>query len=90
VVARAGGGTAGQISQLGAPQQGVTSHFWALESDAACRVEADALENLLRMSGGKDAAAIHHDYPYNKSKRKVDVMHHNDAELVSPTPNQTP
>jgi hypothetical protein len=48
------------------------------------------LENLLRMSGGKDATAINHDYPFNKSERKVEVMHHNDAELVSPTPNQTP
>jgi hypothetical protein len=72
-----------QLSQLGVPQQ-------PLESDAARRVEADVPENLLRMSGGNDAAAIHHDYPFNKSERKVKVMHHNDAEPVSPTPNQTP
>jgi hypothetical protein len=58
--------------------------------EAKLQRPADVLENLLRMSGGKDAAAAYHDYPFNKSERKVEVMHHNDAELVSPTPNQTP
>jgi hypothetical protein len=42
------------------------------------------------MPGGDDAAAVHHDYYFNKSERKVEVVHHNDAEPVSPTPNQTP
>ena len=40
--------------------------------------------------GSNDASAVHHRDLFKKSERKVEVMHHDDAEPVGPAPNQTP
>jgi hypothetical protein len=73
-----------QLSQIGGPQQRVASHFQPPK--AASR----RTSSKISLSGGNDAVAVHHDYPFNNSERKVEVVHHNDAEPVSPTPNQIP
>jgi hypothetical protein len=42
------------------------------------------------MPGSDDASAVHHNQLFKKSERKVEIMHHDDAEPVSPALNQTP
>jgi hypothetical protein len=42
------------------------------------------------MPGSNDASAVYHDDPFKKSERKIEIMHHDDAEPVSPAPNQAP
>src|SRR5262245_17012968 len=34
------------------------------------------------MSGGDDAVEVHYDYRFNKSDRKIEVVHHDDAAVT--------